>query len=134
MGRMPHNLKTLKHLMQQNAADFEILQSKTSGSRQREAAAERMKIRRRKMATLCEELSLRTQRLQPIMKRMHQIAERFEELDKQLNSTRHHHARPNDRQLAEREREELVQMCLESPKEFRARSKEIRRRFDGWTR
>jgi RNA polymerase primary sigma factor len=134
MGRMPHNLATLKHLMQQNVADFEIVQAKTSGSRQREAAAERMKIRRRKMATLCEELSLRTQRLQPIMKRMHQIAERFEELEKQLSSTKQHHARPGDRQLLERERDEIVQMCLESPKEFRQRSREIRRRFDGWTR
>ncbi|MEX2286885.1 MAG: sigma-70 family RNA polymerase sigma factor [Planctomycetaceae bacterium] len=134
LGRMPHNLKTLKHLMQLNAEDFEIVRSKSSGARQREAAEARLVVRRRKMATLCEELSLRTQRLQPIMKRMHQIAERFEEIEKQLRSPKLRNGRPNDRPILEREREELTLMCLETPQEFCARSREIRRRFDAWTK
>ena len=72
LGRMPHNLPTIKRLMAQNVADFQ--RSQTSGSKkERREAAERLKLRRRKLATLCEELSLRTHRLQPIMKRMEQV-------------------------------------------------------------
>ncbi|MGE3316513.1 MAG: RNA polymerase sigma factor region1.1 domain-containing protein, partial [Planctomycetaceae bacterium] len=69
-GRMPLNLATLKRLLTENRADFDLSIAEGTTREQRKAIAERMVLRRRKMATLCEELSLRTQRLQPIMKRM----------------------------------------------------------------
>jgi RNA polymerase primary sigma factor len=92
-----------------------------------------MRLRRRKMATLCEELSLRTQRLQPIMKRMHQIAERIADLQRQLHRGPSRHSRNNDAEILKRELAELVEMTLETPDQFRARCREIARRFDGWT-
>ena len=85
------------------------------------------------MATLCEELSLRTQRLQPIMKRMHQIAERITDLQRQLQRGSSRHSHNNDAELLKRELAELVEMTLETPDQFRARSREISRRFDAWT-
>ncbi len=132
-GRMTENLKTLKVLLEKNAADSRIARNSEAPKEKRKAAEDRMKIRRRKMATLCEELSLRTQRLQPIMKRMHQIAERIGELQRQLQRSSRSHSKNNETELLKRELGELVEMVLETPEQFRARSREIKRRFDAWT-
>jgi RNA polymerase primary sigma factor len=132
-GRMTENLRTLKALLEQNAADFQVTTSLETSRDDRKAAEDRMKRRRRKMATLCEELSLRTQRLQPIMKRMHQIAERMHDLHRQIQRPSSRHGRANDVELLKRELADLVQMTQETREQFRARCKEIARRFDAWT-
>ena len=132
-GRMTENLRTLKYQQAQNAVDFRITTSPDSSREDKKAAELRLKLRRRKMATLCEELSLRTQRLQPIMKRMHQIAERIADLQRQIHRGAHRHSRNNDAECMKRELAELVEMCLETPEQFRARCREIAKRFDGWT-
>ncbi|HEV8003741.1 MAG TPA: sigma-70 family RNA polymerase sigma factor [Planctomycetaceae bacterium] len=131
-GRMTENLRTLNVLLEKNAADSRLARNPEAPKEKRKAAEDRMKIRRRKMATLCEELSLRTQRLQPIMKRMHQVADRIGELQRQLHRSSRH-SRNGDAELLKRELAELVEMTLETPEQFRARSREIVRRFDAWT-
>jgi RNA polymerase primary sigma factor len=132
-GRMTENLKTLKVLLEKNAADSRLARTPDAPKDKRKAAEDRMKIRRRKMATLCEELSLRTQRLQPIMKRMHQVADRIADLQRQLQRSSRSHSRSNDADMLRRELAEIVEMTLETPEQFRARSREIKRRFDAWT-
>jgi RNA polymerase primary sigma factor len=131
-GRMTENLRTLNVLLEKNAVDSRLARNPDAPKEKRKAAEERMKIRRRKMATLCEELSLRTQRLQPIMKRMHQVADRIGELQRQLHRSSRN-SRSNDAELLKRELAELVEMTLETPEQFRGRSREIARRFDAWT-
>ncbi len=132
-GRMTENLKTLKVLLEKNAVDSRLARTPDAPKDKRKAAEDRMKIRRRKMATLCEELSLRTQRLQPIMKRMHQVADRIADLQRQLQRSSRSHSRSNDADMLRRELAEIVEMTLETPEQFRARSREIKRRFDAWT-
>jgi RNA polymerase primary sigma factor len=131
LGRMPENLKTLRILMAKNTDDFKTYQE-TSLKKEKAVIEDRMLKRRRKMATLCEELSLRTQRLQPLMKRMHQIGERIADLHSQVKGR---HARRNsaDLEISKRELSELSEMTLETPDQFQARVDEIRKRFDGWT-
>ncbi len=134
-GRMPVNLPTLRELMGQNIADWEIRKDPKSSDAQKEAALQRMIIRRRRLCTLSEELSIRTQRLQPVMKRMHQIAERMAVLKRQiagLKRRRNSNAQ-RDLETLQAEMTELVELCREYPDEFIARSKEIKRRFDAWT-
>ncbi len=82
LGRMPHNLKTLNVLLEKNRADYELLTAEGTGKEEKAEIRKRMLLRRRKMCTLCEELSLRTQRLQPIMKRMLQMGERIAEAER----------------------------------------------------
>ncbi len=65
LGRMPGNLKTIGQLLEQNAADWVIIQDEQSGKKEKQAARDRMVIRRRKLCTLTEELSVRTHRLDP---------------------------------------------------------------------
>jgi len=134
-GRMPVNLPTLRELTGQNIADWEIRKDPKSSDAQKEAALQRMIIRRRRLCTLSEELSIRTQRLQPVMKRMHQIAERMEVLKRQIAGLKRRRNSNAQRDLdtLQAEMTELVELCREYPDEFIARSKEIKRRFDMWT-
>ncbi len=134
LGRMPHNLKTLRALMELNLADYELLVEGPPGGRKgRQEVQNRMTIRRRKMCTLCEELSVRTHRLQPVMKRMYQIAGRMEELQKQIATLSRHSRAASEVEIARRELTELEYMCRESADEFVARTREIERRFQAWT-
>ncbi len=130
---MTENLRTLKAQLGLNVADFRIATSPDSSRRKRRPPKGGSASAGGKMATLCEELSLRTQRLQPIMKRMHQIGERITDLQRQLQRARRGTRANNDAELLKRELAELVEMTLETPDQFRARSREIVRRFDGWT-
>ncbi|MBT6153579.1 MAG: sigma-70 family RNA polymerase sigma factor [Planctomycetaceae bacterium] len=132
LGRMPHNLRTLNHLMQENVADYEVVQTSSSARKQADAA-ERMLVRRRKMCTLAEELSLRTHRLQPIMKRYLQIVDRVQDIVGQISQLKRRKSRSSEVQAMERELQDLSAMTLESPKQQKARADEIRRRFDAWT-
>ena len=132
LGRMPHNLRTLNHLMQENTADYEVVQTSSSARKQADAAA-RMLVRRRKMCTLAEELSLRTHRLQPIMKRYLQIVDRVQDIVGQIAQLKRRKSRSSEVQAMERELQDLSAMTLESPKQQKARADEIRRRFDAWT-
>ncbi len=134
-NRIPVNLPTLQALMAKSDEDWVIRNSPDSSDAQKEAAKERIRLRRRRMATLSEECSIRTQRLQPVMKRMHQIAERMEALVRQIAhlKRRRSHSAAADVELLQSELNELVEMTHEYPEEFIARSKEIKKRFDAWT-
>lgn len=134
-GRMPINLPTLRALIQQNIDDWEIRKNPKTSDAKKAEALDRMNKRRQRLATLCEELSIRTQRLQPVIKRMHQIAAREEILIRQISGLKRRKGGNAERDLKmlETELQELVEMTRETPKEFIARSKEIQRRFDFWT-
>ncbi len=133
LGRMPHNLKTMARLMKQNADTFHEIQAGTaSASRQRELAEELI-VSRRKTATLAEELSLRTQRLQPITKRMKQICDRMLDLQAQVVRMRKQTRHNPELQLAQRELDELMEMTLETPDSMLKRVEEVNRRFEAWT-
>jgi RNA polymerase primary sigma factor len=69
LGRMPLNLKTLEYLQSKNQADFEVYMSAESTPAQKKTATDAIEMRRRKMVTLVEELSLRTQNVQDLRNR-----------------------------------------------------------------
>ncbi len=132
-GRMGPNLRTIRLLMQDNERDYRELAERGTGQRRRRELKEQMLLRRRKMASLCEELSLRTSRLQPLLKRMQQMVDRFNGLRRKIESLE---GRRNaaERQLCERELAELQLMTLEPVDDFIDRVEEIVRRFDDWTK
>ena len=93
-ARIPVNLKTVHQLVKMNRQDWEALEA--SGRKTR-AAVEQLrsmiKARRRKMATLIEELSLRTSKIQPLMKKLRSISAKMAHLQKQLVTADKHPAR-----------------------------------------
>jgi RNA polymerase primary sigma factor len=128
-GRMPHNLRTLEELRKQNLADFAVMSSKEADAAEREAARQALTLRRRKMVTLLEELSLRTQRLQPSIKRLEQISARMTELEHQIEHTRHLKSAREERANLQRELLDLMNMTLETPETLRRRIETVQARY-----
>src|SRR5437763_11828646 len=87
LGRMAHNLVTLAHLMECNNRDFRgFIRERDKPARR--ALMNDLKNRRRKAVNLVEELSIRTQKVQPLMKRLEQVSARMGELMTQLQDHR----------------------------------------------
>jgi RNA polymerase primary sigma factor len=130
LQRMPHNLKTLKHLMEQNAEDFRRLTDpRLTDDDARHEIRRRIKNRRRKMVTLVEELSIRTQRIQPLMKRMEQIAERMTELEQAIERLAGDRTAKEERANLETELADLMNSTLEEPEALRKRVRVMNQRF-----
>jgi RNA polymerase primary sigma factor len=132
LGRMKLNLQTLRTLLAENRADFAALQE-AKGKKEQNTLLQRMKIRRTKLCTLAEELSVRTHRLQPVYKRMQQVSERMTELEREIRRLSGRAAAASEVEMMQRELDELVQMTLETPAQFRARMRDVECRFDAWT-
>ena len=131
LGRMPYNLKTLETLRAKSIADFEIFRNRDHEYTAADvsAARQRLEQRRRKMVTLLEELSLRTQRLQPTMRRMEQISRRMLELQRQIDSMKNLKSARDERANLQKELQDLELMTLESPKSLAERIESIHERF-----
>ncbi|MEX1041100.1 MAG: sigma-70 family RNA polymerase sigma factor [Pirellulaceae bacterium] len=129
-GRMPHNLKTLRIMLQQNRRDFERLLRKSTPREERLAARKRFIRRRQKCLQLVEELSLRTRRVQPVMSQLEEFAERMEVIRGRLANIEHDSAAKDERANLRKELHDLMMMTLESPKSLRKRCEKFRRQFD----
>ncbi|RLS75378.1 MAG: sigma-70 family RNA polymerase sigma factor [Planctomycetota bacterium] len=134
-GRIPVNLPTIKRLLSENRVDWAASQVTKSKPELAEIKL-RMRSRRRKLAWLCEELSVRTQRIQPIMRRMEQVGKRIQELQGQIQklSERRTIAAANETEILKRELHDLTELVVETPAEFCDRMRRIMAKFDAWTR
>ena len=81
------------------------------------------------MVTLVEELSLRTQRLQPCLKRLEQISYRMQEILRQIHHLRNLKSAKDDRANLQRELDDLMRITLETPESLRRRVEAMNSRF-----
>jgi RNA polymerase primary sigma factor len=129
LQRMPHNLKTLEHLMGQNEEDFQRIIDTRVAEDDKRKLRRTLRLRRRKAVTLVEELSIRTQRVQPLMKKLDQIAGRMDELEKQIEDLKGLRNAKEDRANLEVELRDLMIHTLEESGALRKRSEIIKKRF-----
>lgn len=132
LGRMPHNLKTVELLRDQEVEDFDAFIDPDTPAKKRRELRKIMDVRRRKMVTLIEELSLRTQRLQPCMKRMEQIGRRMTELEKQIASLKNLRSAKDERANLQKELRDLMVITMETPRSLRERLIRIDERFGAY--
>jgi RNA polymerase primary sigma factor len=129
LQRMPHNLKTLEHLMEQNQEDFaKILDPKISEDEKRRLRRT-LRVRRRKAVTLVEELSIRTQKVQPLMKKLEQISARMTELEVQIAELKNDRHAKEDLAALEKELHDYMTHTLEEPGSLRKRVEVVKKRF-----
>ncbi|MEX0655280.1 MAG: RNA polymerase sigma factor RpoD, partial [Phycisphaeraceae bacterium] len=132
-ARIPVNLKTIKRLMELNRNDWDALEE---SGRKSKAAIEQTRaailVRRRKMATLIEELSLRTSKIQPLLKKLRSIANKMTELRDTIAASEQHPDRydPEDIMVMREELAGLRSLVLEEPESLQARVEEITTVFD----
>ncbi|MHC4879639.1 MAG: RNA polymerase sigma factor RpoD [Planctomycetota bacterium] len=130
MARMPHNLRTVESMRRQYLDDAqELILDASLPIDEKRRREEDLRRRRRKMVLLVEELSIRTQRLQPVMKRMEQISDRMTELERRLNRLRTARNADDEKAALHSELKDLMLMTLDTPSSLRERMRRIRQRF-----
>jgi RNA polymerase primary sigma factor len=129
LQRMPHNLKTLEHLMEQNQEDFAKLLDSNTIEDDRRKMRRSLRIRRRKAVTLVEELSIRTQKVQPLMKKLEQISARMDELEQEIERLKDDKNAKEDLAGLQKELHDYMMHTLEEPAGLRKRVEIVRKRF-----
>jgi RNA polymerase primary sigma factor len=132
-SRIPHNVMTVKALLAANREDWAALET-LNGNSHRQAARFRQRInrRRRKMATLIEELSLRTSKIQPLLKKLRNICQKLAALRQQLVEAHEHPERfdPEDVMVMQEEFSGLRSLVLEDPDDLERHVNQITTVFD----
>jgi RNA polymerase primary sigma factor len=129
LQRMPHNLRTLEHLMEQNDQDFQKIIDPRVGEEEKRRLRRSLRQRRRKAVTLVEELSIRTQKVQPLMKKLEQISLRMDELEQQIEDLKGLRSAKEDRANLEKEKQDLMLMTLEETASLHKRVEIVKKRF-----
>jgi RNA polymerase primary sigma factor len=80
LGRLPHNLRTLEILLKRNRHDYLVALNRNHSKNKRRAAWTRLSRRRRRAVRLVEELGLRTQRIEQMIRTLEEFHARIEEL------------------------------------------------------
>jgi RNA polymerase primary sigma factor len=120
-ARMPHNLATLDHLMGAARADFRLLISRRTAAGEARVARQRFRRNRAKSLVLVEELSLRTRRVQPLVKLLRGMSARMDQLQHDLRAMKEGRLSRDDRADMRRELRDLMLTTLESPRSLRIR-------------
>jgi len=120
-ARMPHNLATLDRLMAQSLADFKLLISTRTDPAAAREARRRFRRTRGKTLTLVEELSLRTRRVQPLMKLLGGMSDRMDRLQADLRRMKTGELSCDDRADMRKELRDLMLSTQESPRSLRNR-------------
>ena len=128
--RIPYNLRTVERLLLLNRADWDRLQAAKAEGADADLIAEireRMAVRRRKMAALTEELSLRTGRIIPLMKKLRSINAKMRELATELRKAAKFPKRydPDDVAVIQEELTGLRNLVLEEPEDLARRLKDL---------
>jgi RNA polymerase primary sigma factor len=86
LARLPANLPTLEKMLRRNREDWDLLQAAKREKRTDEAKAIKLRLlaRRRRMARLAEECSMRTGRIIPLMRKLRAISKKLVELELEL--------------------------------------------------
>ena len=120
-ARMPHNLATLDRLMAGSRADFRRLISRRTTADEAKGARERFRRSRAKSLVLVEELSLRTRRVQPLVKILRGMSARMDVLQRDLQAMKAGERSCDDQADMRKELRDLMLTTLESPRSLRTR-------------
>ncbi len=129
LARMPRNLATLGNLMKQSQEDFIKLIRRSTSREEFQSSRKRFLRRRRKCLQLVEELSLRTRRVQPLMRQLEEFSRRMDEIRGRLQQLADVAGTAEERSMLRRELRDLVVLTLESPGSLRRRCEVFRKQF-----
>src|SRR6056297_1376921 len=128
--RMPHNLRTLEPLIEQNREDFAILVRKSVSPRLKAEVRGRFLRRRRKCLELLEELSLRSRRVTPLLHQLEKISQRMNFIRQRLDTLGRDAMSRDEAADLRQELRELMLVTQESPRSLHNRMARTRKFFD----
>jgi RNA polymerase primary sigma factor len=134
LKRLGPNVRTLRHLLKANAADYRFAVTKGRPMAQRRAAWARLVRRRNKAVRLVEEMNLRNNRLQPLFDKLVEISQRMDVLQDQMAEAKKRGA-VDGRSHAQLKRDlyYLMRVTFETPATLRRRvqrTAEFRQTYD----
>ena len=127
MLRLVPNLKTLKHLLMANKADFLTATNKSEDPAERRQAWKRLTLRRNKCVLLVEELNLRFNKLQPLFNQLEQINTRMKQLHEMLAKAQEPDYVGSGYDEIKAELSTLMLQTFESPKTLNRRIEKTRK-------
>ncbi|HEY2827274.1 MAG TPA: RNA polymerase sigma factor region1.1 domain-containing protein, partial [Pirellulales bacterium] len=132
LARMPHNLKTLGQIRQHNRDDFRRLVRRSTSRTERLEARKRFCRRRRKALQLVEELSLRTRRVQPLVKQLREFSQRMDFVRRRMNELAHDPDARDEWANFRKELRSLMMLTWESPRSLRNRLAVVNQQFQDY--
>ena len=125
-ARMPYNLATLEHLIQENRQEFRKLIRRSTTETESAEARKRFCRRRMKCLQLVEELSLRTRRVQPVVRQLREMSRRMDDLRSRIIDLSDERVRFNpflkdERSRLRKDLRDLMVLTQESPRGLRKR-------------
>lgn len=130
LGRLPHNLATVASIRERDLTDFAAAQSVGLDSDKGREVLDMIARRRRRSVTLLEELSLRTQRLLPCMKRLQQISARMIDLQDQIRNLQDLDSAQDERLAMQKELDDLICLTMESPNSLAEKMEFLQLRYE----
>ena len=130
--RMPANLDTIKKIIDCDRRDWTIATGSRENESRRREARKNLWRRRRRAARLLEELSLRTSKIQPLMKKLQHISDKIEELGRASESAKTDGTPPEDLEVMKEEYKGLVDLVLEEPEMLVKRTKAVQKVFNDY--
>ena len=115
--RLPENLRTVDGLLQMNQNLFKK-SFDTQGVSTSKEVLKRMHRNKRKIATLLEELSLRTSRIQPMKSKMHGICQKMHQLEQTIAAGPNGDMAAEDVETMKQELAGLQDLVMETPKQL----------------
>jgi RNA polymerase primary sigma factor len=127
LGRLPHNLRTLDVLLKRNRRDYRIALSKSQSKSRRRQAWSRLARRRRRAVRLVEELGLRTQRIEPMIRALEEFSARVDELREKIAAHKKGRGAPTERKPWLSEYRSILMATQETPTSLRNRVMYLKR-------
>jgi RNA polymerase primary sigma factor len=117
--RLPENIKTVDELLKINQNLFK--QTLSNNTEESKTALKRLRRSKRKIATLLEELSLRTSRIQPIKNKLHGICDKMHQLEQMIAAGPNGDITDEDITAMRQELNGLQELVMETPQQLTKR-------------
>jgi RNA polymerase primary sigma factor len=126
--RLPENIKTVDKLLEFNQGLFKKAVANQNKD-ETKAAFKRIHRNKRKIATLLEELSLRTSRIQPVKNKLHGICNKMHQLEQSIAAGPNEDITSEDIDAMKQELSGLQELVMETPKQLDKRLRTLDRVF-----
>ncbi len=123
-SRIPINMDTVNRLLDRNA-DIFLASSQTDDVDAGNQNMKQIYRNRRKVASLLEELSLRTSRIQPMMKKLQGIQQKMRQLQQLIETGPTQDYDPEDIEAMKQESKGLQELILETPSQLDRRLRAV---------
>ncbi len=127
--RIPINLESCRKMLVRNREDWDGLRSAKKGS-DTEALEMAIRRRRRRCVKLLEELSLRTSKVTPLMKKLSSISTKMLELESRIEELKKLKDPGEDLEVCQQECEGLEDLVLEGGQDLHKRVVQVRKIYN----